>query len=148
MTRDEAIALINVALDRLILDDAQLLKLRICEMALHFRIAHYMAQSGIIKPPLTLDCEYNRHLGDEKRLNLPGQTRSPKVFPDILVHERNSDENNMLVLELKRPGLSLVHDSQKLRAYHTQLHYRHAGHVIIGQNRLGELIREIKWIDG
>lgn len=147
MTQDEANALVDYALDHLIRNDSQLLNLKVCERALHFKIAHYMAQSPIIRPPLTLDCEYNRHFSNEKRLQLPHRQRLSKVFPDILIHERNSDENNMLVLEIKRPGQRLVHDENKLRAFVDQLQYRFAGHIIIGHNRHGVLVREVRWIN-
>jgi hypothetical protein len=148
MTFNEATTLVNSALDQLVQNDSQLLDLKICERALHFKIAHYMAQSQIIQPPLTLDCEYNRHLGNEKLLQLPGRQRPSNVFPDILVHERNSDDSNMLVLEIKRPGQSLDHDQNKLMAFVEQLHYRYAGHIIIGHNRRGVLIREVRWLNG
>lgn len=148
MTREEVSALVNEAVDRLIQHDQQLLDLKVCERALHFKVAHYMAQSHLIRPPLTLDCEYNRHFGNEKLLQLPTRPRASKVFPDILVHERNSDDNNMLVLELKRPGQRITHDQNKLRAFINQLHYRHAAHLIIGHNRHGELVREVRWVDG
>lgn len=147
MTRDDVSALVNRALDRLIQDDAQLFDLKLSERALHFRIAHYMAQSERIRPPLTLDCEYNRHFTDEKRLRLFGNERLSKVFPDILVHERNSDEHNMVALEIKRPGQSLLRDSEKLRAFSVQLGYRHTGHIIIGHNRNGALVRQVRWIE-
>ena len=147
MTRDEVTALVNDALNQLIKNDRQLLDLKVCERALHFKIAHYMAQSPSIRPPLTLDCEYNRHFGNEKRLQLPDRQRLSKVFPDILIHERNSYENNMLVLEIKRPGQRLTHDKNKLMAFVEQLHYRYAGHIIIGHNRRGVLVREVRWLN-
>lgn len=68
------------------------------------------------------------------------------MIPDILIHERNSDANNMLVLEIKRPEQRLNHDQDKLQAFIDQLNYRHAGHIIIGHNRNGHLVREIKWL--
>lgn len=107
-----------------------------------------MAQAPIIRPPLTLDCEYNRHLSNEKFLHLPYRQRPSKVFPDILVHERNSDEYNILVLEIKRPGQRLDHDHEKLLAFREQLNYKHAGHIIIGHNRQGILVREVRWLNG
>lgn len=148
MTREEATNLVSHALDQLIKHDTQLLDLKIGERALHFRIAYYMAQSQIIKLPLTLDCEYNRHFGNEKQLQLPVLQGPSRVLPDILVHQRNTDENNMLVLEIKRPGQRLTHDQNKLRAFVNQLQYRHAGHIIIGHDRRGNLVRDIRWIDG
>lgn len=75
MTRNDANTLINDALDLLLHHDSQLLDFKACERALHFKIAHFMAQSEIIQPPPTLDCEYNRHLRDEKFLRLVGRDR-------------------------------------------------------------------------
>lgn len=148
MTQDEANLFVNSALDQLLRHDSQLLDLKACERALHFRIAHYMAQSEIIQPPLTIDCEYNRHHSDQKLLRLLGRDRPSMVFPDILVHERDSDNHNILVLEIKRPGQRLNHDQNKLQAFVEQLGYHHAGHLIIGHNRNGTLIREVIWING
>jgi len=148
MTREEATVLVNGALDQLVQHDLLLLDLKLCERALHFKIAHYMAQSQIIRPPLTLDCEYNRHFRDEKRLRLFDNPRPSKVFPDILVHERNSDAHNIIALEIKRPGQSLSRDREKLQAFSTQLGYSHTGHIIIGHNRRGVLVREVRWVDG
>ena len=148
MTREEVTELINRALDLLVRNDSQLLELKVCERALHFKIAHYMSLDPAISRPLTLDCEYNRHMRDEKLLKLFGNPRGSKVFPDILIHERNSDDNNVLVLEIKRPRQSLRHDQEKLRAFRDELRYRHAGHIIIGHNRQDQVIREIIWVDG
>ena len=148
MTRVEATTIIEHALDRLVRDDIQLLNLKVCERALHFKIAHYMAQDRAIRRPLTLDCEYNRHLKDEKKLRLLGNPNASKVLPDILIHERDSDANNIVALEIKRPRQSLRHDKEKLRAFRAQLGFHHAGHIIIGHNQRDQLVREVRWVDG
>ena len=148
MTRDEATAMVEAALDSVVRYDSQLFDLKACERALQFRIAHYMAQSRLIRRPLTLDCEYNRHWDIEKLLWLFGNRRASKVFPDILIHERDTDANNIVVLEIKRPGQSLHRDQEKLRAFKAQLGYLHAGHIIIGHNHRGQLVRQVRWVDG
>lgn len=106
-----------------------------------------MARSRSIRRPLTLDCEYNRHWHEEKLLWLFGNRRASKVFPDILIHERNTDANNMVALEIKRPDQSLHRDREKLRAFRNQLMYRHVGHIIIGRDLQGQMVREVRWID-
>lgn len=152
MTCDEASVPLNEALDRLVAEDLQLLTLGICERAVQFRLAHYMALSERIERTLTIDCEYNRHLGEPKVLPLPPRrhlTGAPipsGVVPDILVHERNCDARNLLVVEIKRPGQSLTRDTQKLREFVARLHYRNAAHVVIGYDRSGRLVREIIWV--
>ena len=154
MNREEATALINSAIDELLQHDAALLDLDVTERSLSYRLAHYMALSELVRPPLTVDCEYNRHFGDPKRLKLPPrkaldrEIRATTVFPDILVHERNTDANNLVVLELKKPGEDIAYDELKLRAFREELGYIHTAHVILGYSDHGELIREIAWIDG
>lgn len=46
---------------------------------------------------LDVDCEYNRNLGEPKRTE-----NYPKgVLPDLLLHRRNSNDENLLVIEFK-----------------------------------------------
>lgn len=154
MTREEATALVNGAIDQLVRHDSALLDLGVTERSLSYRLAHYMELSSTVQPPLTVDCEYNRHFGDPKRLNLPPrdaidrEIRATTVFPDILVHERNSDANNQIVLELKKPGESIAYDELKLRAFREELGYIHTAHVILGHTANNALVREIRWVDG
>ena len=153
MTREEAAALVNSAIDQIVQNDSVLLDLNVTERSLSHRLAHYMALSEAIQPPLTVDCEYNRHFGNPKRLRLPHRKaldrdiRATTVFPDILVHERNTNENNNIVLELKKPGENIAYDEIKLRAFREELWYAHAAHVILGRLAKGAIGREVIWID-
>ncbi len=148
MTRDEASSIVNQAIDLLIRNDSELLNLGVTERALAHQLAHYMSLSALVQPPLKVDCEYNRYLADIKRLNLPHREatdrdlRAVNVFPDIVVHQRNSDAHNFIVLELKKPGEDIAYDEQKLSAFREQLGYKHAAHVILGTD-----CREIRWVD-
>ncbi|MDR6694190.1 hypothetical protein [Stenotrophomonas sp. 1337] len=153
MTREQATALVNSAIDQLVQNDSALLDLRVTERSLSYRLAHYMALSEAVRPPLTVDCEYNRHFGDPKRLKLPPrkaldcEIRATTVFPDILVHERNTDANNIVVLELKKPGEDIAYDELKLQAFREELGYVHTAHVILGYAADGSLVREVIWVD-
>ena len=153
MTREEAIDLVNFAIDQLIQNDSVLLDLSVTERSLSHKLAHYMALSKIIRPPLTVDCEYNRHFKNPKRLQLPSreasdhEVRATTVFPDILVHERNTDEKNVVVLKVKKSGEYIKYDELKLKAFRKELNYAHAAHVILGFGTNKKLIRNIIWID-
>ena len=68
MDRKEATELVNFAIDELIKNDLMLLDVDVAERSLSFKLAHYMSMSGLIHYPLTVDCEYNRHFSDPKRL--------------------------------------------------------------------------------
>jgi hypothetical protein len=54
-----------------------------------------------------VDCEYNRNHDEPKRLELPVEpsrsddTNAKSVFPDIIVHHRNT-QDNLLVIEVKK----------------------------------------------
>ena len=104
MIREQATALVNSASDQLVQNDSALLDLRVTERSRSYRLAHHMALSEAVRPPLAVGCEYNRHFGDPKRLKPPPRNSldceicATTVFPDILVHERNTDANNIVVL--------------------------------------------------
>lgn len=56
---------------------------------------------------------------------LDREIRATAAFPDILVHERNTDANNIVVLELKKPGEDIAYDELKLQAFREELGYVH-----------------------
>jgi hypothetical protein len=151
VNRDQAASLVCKAIDRLVASDSELLKLDVTERALAHQLARYMAD--YVSAPLSVDCEYNRHFSDPKRLQLPQrdatdrEVRATTVFPDIIVHERNSDDRNYIVLELKKPGEDTTYDALKLRAFKAELRYLHAAHLILGYDGDGRLVRDIEWID-
>lgn len=151
MTHEDAVALVRSSIDALVKHDLQLFELDVTERAMAHQLARHM--SDRVESSLSVDCEYNRHFADPKRLNLrrrdasDREVRATTVFPDIIVHERNTDRRNLLVLELKKPGESVEYDERKLRAFRHELGYLHAAHVILGAGREGEIIREVRWVD-
>lgn len=151
MSRDEISAIVERALDRLIEEQPALLDLDVTERALSHHLAQYI--SSFVPGGYDVDVEYNRHFADPKRLNLPPrkacdhELRATTVFPDILVHCRNTDKKNLLVLELKKPGEGLEYDELKLRAFRAELNYPHTAHVILGRTGNGEIVREVRWVD-
>jgi hypothetical protein len=146
---------LDVALARLAKQDAVLFKFNANERSLSFRLALYLAQ---LFPDLDVDCEYNRHHRDErhrKRL-FSRELRAVAsrnvslmdengltVFPDIIVHRRETDDN-LLVIEIKK-STSLVKatfDLAKLAAYRSERGYSFAKFIRLGtggeRNRIVE----------
>ncbi len=152
MNREKISTIVEKALDCLIAEQPALLDLDVTERALSHHLAQYI--SALVPAGYNVDVEYNRHSAEPKRLNLPSrkaldrELRATTVFPDILVHYRNTDKKNLLVLELKKPGEDLEYDELKLRAFRNELGYPHTAHIILGRNRNGEIVREVKWVDG
>lgn len=74
---------------------------------------------------LKVDCEYNRHVSDIKRLLVlkdaiggdaveVDDSEARTVYPDIIVHQRGSDKRNLLVIEVKKTdkrGMELDRDN-------------------------------------
>jgi hypothetical protein len=152
MDRNEITKLVNQAIDLLIENEPQLLDLNVTERALSHHLARYLGE--LVPEGFNVDCEYNRHFDDPKRLDLkPRQAkdreiRATTVFPDIIVHKRDSDTENLLVLEMKKPGEKLGYDKAKLLAFRRELGYFHTAHVILGRRRNGKLVKDISWVDG
>ena len=113
-----------------------------------FHLARYIHELTPVE--FNVDCEYNRHLKDPKRLllakNASGDDAGDKVLPDILIYKRNSDERNLLVIEIKKPEVNFDKDIQRLRAFKKDpYNYTFAALVIIG--KVGaEPVSEIKWV--
>ena len=93
------------ALNRLRVQDLFLIQANTNERTISHKLAEYLQAEF---PTLNVDCEYNRHGNEIKRLEvlndntLWDDTEAKTVFPDIIVHERNSDRNNLLVIEVKK----------------------------------------------
>ncbi len=151
MDRASVAAILDTALSRLIEEQPKLLELGVTERALSHHLARYLAH--LVPGGYDVDVEYNRHGEDPKRLNLPPrraldrELRATTVFPDILVHKRNTDEDNLLVLEMKKPGEDLGYDEIKLKAFRAELGYTHAAHIVLGKEN-GTVIRSVIWVDG
>ncbi len=83
-----------------------------------------------------VDCEYNRMLKDEIYItkNLKLEIKDTKstdlkqttVYPDIIIHKRGNNEDNLLVIEVKKEenNSSKDYDTNKLKAFTNQLNYK------------------------
>lgn len=74
-------------------NDKFLIENGLCERCIMFRFAHYLAD---LYPDYDVDCEYNRHKYDIKRI-----IGGDNIFPDIIIHKRGTDSENFAVIELK-----------------------------------------------
>jgi hypothetical protein len=150
VNREEISAVVERAIDQLVAEQPTLLDLDVTERALSHYLALYIAM--LVPAAYNVDVEYNRHGDHPKRLNLPArraldrELRATTVFPDIVVHKRNTDAENILVLEMKKPGEDMAYDKLKLQAFRKELGYRHTAHVVIGRSN-GRIIRDVIWVE-
>lgn len=109
-------------------DQSQLLELNANERAIGATLAHLFVREMF--PDHRVDAEYNRVGldGSAKRLNLPMECggENARVFPDIVVHRRGDNQENILAVEIKLTTNRQPRrcDLIKLEAFRERLQYR------------------------
>ncbi len=102
--------------------DWQLLENNANERSITHKLAEYLQREF---PDWHVDCEYNRRGYDNKKLltafksddDQPDDIEAKTVFPDIIVHRRNTCQN-LLVLEIKKVnGKTNTRDCEKLKGF-------------------------------
>lgn len=128
---------IDRAIKCLYKDDSFLIKNNLNERTITYRLAVYLQLEF---PEYHVDCEYNRMVGGNmnqeyitKKLELhieeikSDDTGAKSVFPDIIIHLRGNDKNNLLVIEVKKNYSNennVSYDYKKLKAYTKNLNYK------------------------
>ena len=93
-------------------NDSDLLHLNVNERSITHKLAEHLQNSF---SGLKVDCEYNRK-GDNKKSEKV-LANNEKVFPDIVVHKRGTNNKNLLVIETKKKGRSIKRDIEKLEEF-------------------------------
>ncbi len=104
--------LITRAVETLWRRDSELIKREVHEECINHRFAIYLEkefQNIMMKEGLSLDIEYNKNGINPKTYG----SKDKKFRPDIIIHERNSNSNNYVVIEAKKNRLSKS-DKEKL----------------------------------
>jgi len=127
-----------IALDQLFKNDAFLLESGVHERSVSHKLAEYLQQQF---QGWHVDCEYNRHGLGVKMLprECEGEHRE-YVYPDVVVHHRNTDDN-LLVIEIKPRKNKAVDecDNAKLTAFTNQGgDYKYRLGLFIGLDKLNE----------
>jgi len=145
-TKEEIEEIINLAIKELIEKDKYLLEVNINERTITHRLAIYLEQYF---ENWNVDCEYNRNHEDIKKLKnylkttTTDDTEAKTVFPDIIVHKRGTNENNLLVIEVKKSSNNedREKDINKLKAFKKELKYEYAVFIEIG------VLDNVEWYD-
>ncbi len=137
------------ALKTLLARDKEILRADINERTISHRLALYLEPYF---GDWNVDCEYNRNHNDPKRLEIPRKmvrnddTRASTVFPDIIIHKRDTNEN-LLVIEIKKTTSREKDDFDlhKLKAFRNQIGYKLAVFVKVPTGAMPD-IEQIKWV--
>jgi len=122
------------------------------ERTISHKLAEYLQRECA---EYNVDCEYNRMerkngqaiTYTSKELDLPivttdsEDTEAKTVFPDIIVHKRGTNENNFLVIEIKKSTNSVDRkfDCNKLKAFTSQLGYQYGIFIEFDQNGVSHM---------
>jgi len=113
--------------------DVELITVNASERSITHKLAEYLQKEF---PCWHVDCEYNRYGNDIKRIpntcfiekyNLsakenPDLTKDVTVFPDIIIHQRGT-RKNLVVIEVKKNNNDIEHDKKKLSYFSRDYKY-------------------------
>ena len=105
-----------IAIDILFKNDAFLLENNANERSVSHKLAEYLQMQF---PDWNVDCEYNRSEDMIKKLKGIDECRgneSDIVYPDIIIHKRNTHEN-LLIVEIKTGSKNHECDIAKLKLF-------------------------------
>ena len=112
------------------------------ERSIVFRFAHYLQNRLYYDPffrSFNLDCEYNRNMDHAKHL----ESIRSNVYPDVILHMRGSNDNNLMVMEFKGYWSNdRIHDIEKIKAFtgSVEPYHFHIGYTILLGRELGSVI--------
>jgi hypothetical protein len=90
-----------ICIDILYKNDLLLIENNVSERSISHKLAEYLQDEF---PDWNVDCEYNRMYDQIKVLEgiqeCSEQRSTDRIYPDIIVHERNTDKN-LVVIEIK-----------------------------------------------
>jgi hypothetical protein len=166
--RDIIEQIIQECLATLLGKDSNLLENDVSERAITHKFAEYL-QARI--PNLDVDCEYNRNyeLGErvEKRLYILKCDREENIrcgllgeddllaistYPDIIVHRRKTNAENLIVIEVKKKNsrVSHKHDYDKLIAFtdnsdQNLYHYKYGIFILLDTGKRNPNKPKLTW---
>ena len=162
MNIDEVKARVIAAVGKFRKNDIALIMVDAHERSMSHKLAQYVQEQF---NGWDVDCEYNRHGSEPKEIlengswrrwanayTLLGDEKAKTIYPDIVVHRRLSDEDNLLVVEVKKS--TTVSESKldidKLEAL-TSKNYEYRYHfgvqIVIAIDWHGNLADKYNWYE-
>jgi hypothetical protein len=128
---NELFKIVKNAFDSFLNRHSALLDVNASERSMTHKLAEALQE---VFPKRNVDCEYNRHRDLPKTIRAcqdksvrAGDLDATTVYPDIVVHTRGSDENNLLVIEVKKSSACRGSDwdTKKLKEFTDgEFHYQ------------------------
>ena len=78
-------------------NDSDLLTKNIYEVTISCKLVQYLFSEFF---DYDVDCEYDKHKNNKEEIEIDNQIKERR--PDILIHKRGNDNNNLAVIEMKK----------------------------------------------
>ena len=138
----ELIGKIKEAMRELYIEDVCLFQDDISERCLAYNFSRHFWKALELKDDaeLKLDLEYNRNCGKAKTLSIQSTS-----YPDLILHEREKNDNNILVIEFKKWNnkSKLNKDREKLMCFKREYGYRLCMLIVFDKNSSEKVKYEI-----
>lgn len=150
--------LINKTLDVLYDKEAYIFQNDTSEKNMVFHFSRYFIDmlKDINYNDLSVDCEYNKNALSEhkyKEIIYNYDKKSHKIYPDLILHKRGSNDSNILAIEFKKhtnhSRKAIEKDSLKLKALTSEqgeFKYKIGLFITLGKTR--ERVKIKKYING
>ena len=152
----ELILLVNLALDDLYKNEQYLLNVKANERNIVSHFSRYFInrlENNDNFNKYDVDCEYNRDVFNEKKYKeIIYDKKKHRIIPDMIVHQRGSNSNNILAIEFKtyfNSNKNGENDKLKLQALTDNdsfYRYRMGLHIKLGKTR--DKVNIVKYING
>ena len=137
MNQDIVMTIIATALDFLYDNDQYLIsngeRYYVSERSIAHKLGCYLSQ---LIQEYDVDCEFSRDLDAIKQMGCD------KIVPDLIVHKRGNNDDNLIVIEVKPwwndKSKAFIKDENKLTYltnYNNQYKYKYGFSLIINKNR-------------
>ncbi len=145
--RDDIEYRVKLAIEGLWEHDRHLLTTDASERSITHHLANYLQQQFQDRH---VDVEYNRDGHEIKRLRDPLDVSNCAVYPDIIVHLRGTNDDNLLVIEVKKKSEDNGLDEQKLVEFtkpvtQSGLGYSYGLRLVLENDERGE--ESLQWFE-
>lgn len=137
---------LDISIGILFKNDSFLLRYNANERSVSHKLVEYLQ---VQFPDWNVDCEYNRNGLYKKELEgiseCSKQRNTDRIFPDIIIHLRNTNKN-LLVIEIKTKNQDSICDIRKLELFTSQNgEYRYILGAFIKFNQLNDPV--LRWFE-
>lgn len=121
-------ARLHCAFDALSHYDRRLLEYEANERTICARLAMHLQA---VFPGYDVDVEYNRYGMDPKTVEMNPEPDETRIYPDLIVHRRGSQESNLLVMEVKKCTNSEPREYDRTKLEHCVMKFGYEFAVLV-----------------